>query len=146
MSTSATAPSGGPIELRLPATATNVTVARQAVSGIAEACGWDVDFTEDVRLALSEACTNVVQHAYRHASSPGDMLVSLLLEAGRVVVAVRDEGRGLATGAEQSGPGMGLGMPLMRTLSDELELRSSEAFTEVRMSFTPTLAPQAVNG
>lgn len=73
------------VELRLPATANHVVVARQALSGVADTFGWDAAFSDDVRLALSEACTNVVQHAYRNATSPGDMVVSILIEAGRLL-------------------------------------------------------------
>jgi len=126
------------VELRLPATANHVVVARQALSGIADTFGWDASFSDDVRLALSEACTNVVQHAYRNAASPGDMLISILVEAGRLLVAVSDDGVGIVTPSHSDG--LGLGLPLMRTLADELQLDSSEGHTEVRMAFSPTSA------
>ncbi len=121
------------VELRLSAVPTNVVVARQALSGVADAVGWDPVFTDDVRLALSEACTNVVRHAYRHAASPGDMLVSILLEAGQLVVAVVDQGVGIDPDRES--PGLGLGLPLMRTLADDMHLTTTPGHTEVRMSF-----------
>lgn len=126
------------MELRLPATANHVVVARQALSGVADTFGWDAAFSDDVRLALSEACTNVVQHAYRNATSPGDMVVSILIEAGRLLVAVSDDGMGIT--APSHSDGLGLGLPLMRTLSDELQLNSIDGHTEVRMAFSPTAA------
>jgi anti-sigma regulatory factor (Ser/Thr protein kinase) len=129
------------VELRLPATANHVVVARQALSGVADTFGWDAAFSDDVRLALSEACTNVVQHAYRNATSPGDMVVSILIEAGRLLVAVSDDGMGIVSPSHSDG--LGLGLPLMRTLSDELQLNSSDGHTEVRMAFSPTSAESA---
>lgn len=126
------------VELRLPATANHVVVARQALSGVADTFGWDASFSDDVRLALSEACTNVVQHAYRNVSSPGDMMISILVEAGRLLVAVSDDGVGIVAPSRSNG--LGLGLPLMRTLSDDLQLDSTDGHTEVRMAFSPTVA------
>lgn len=129
------------VELRLPATVTMVTVARQAFSGLADTFDWTAEFTDDVRLAISEACTNVVQHAYRNVTSPGEMLVSLLYEAGRLLVAVTDQGVGMQSGT--SAGGMGLGIPLMRTLADEVELASRSDGTRVQMAFSPKVVRAA---
>lgn len=122
------------IELRVPAIAPNVTVARQALSGFADALGWDDGFAGDVRLAVSEACTNVVRHAYRGVCEPGDMLVQIAWQEGRLTVAVSDQGAGVGPPAKG---GLGLGLPLMRALADELDVATTPGDTRVCMTFTP---------
>lgn len=126
-------PDAARVELRLSAVADNVVVARQAISGFADAFAWDAHFVEDVRLAVSEACTNVVEHAYRSAASPGEMLLSIVIDAGRLVVAVRDSGGGFDA---RPSPG-GVGLSLMAAVSDAMDVRSAPGSTEVRLTFAP---------
>ena len=72
----------------------------------------DAETIEAVRLAVSEACGNVVRHAY--AAEPGRLRVTAARRGPDLVVAVRDWGRGF--GACER-PGLGLGMGLMRQLA-----------------------------
>src|SRR5438046_504826 len=58
------------IELRLPARAENVAVVRHALSGVGEALEIGEQTLADIRLAVTEACTNVVVHAYDEAGGP----------------------------------------------------------------------------
>ncbi len=131
---------GESIDLRVPAIGPNVTVARQALSGFADAFGWDDAFAGDLRLALSEACTNVVRHAYRDVCEPGDMRVQLLWEGGKLVMAVSDEGNGLGPPAMG---GLGLGLPLIRALADDVAISTNPGATCVQMIFTPPVATAA---
>jgi serine/threonine-protein kinase RsbW len=118
--------------LTLPARAENVAVVRHAFGGLGDALDIDDQVLADVKLAVTEACTNVVVHAYPDAEGP--MEVAAAIRDGRLAVAVRDEGRGMLPRPDS--PGLGLGLPLIATLSETLELGSGDDDrTEVRMTF-----------
>lgn len=120
------------IEVTLPARAENVAVVRHAIGGLGEALDLDPQTLSDVKLAVTEACTNVVVHAYD--GSDGPMQVAAEIEPEQLTVVVRDEGRGISPRPES--PGLGLGLPLIATLTEALELgRDEQDRTEVRMSF-----------
>ena len=122
--------------LTLPARAENVAVVRHAFGGLGDALDVDDQVLADVKLAVTEACTNVVVHAYPGGGGPMEIVAAIL--EGRLAIAVRDEGRGMLPRADS--PGLGLGLPLIATLAETLELgRSEDDRTEVRMTFR--LAP-----
>lgn len=127
------------VRMIVPATPGNVTLLRQAATGVAEAVGFPTDSVEDIRLAVTEACTNVVMHAYE----PGRAKTHIEFEAlaapdGGLIFWVRDEGRGLDD--PSSSPGLGLGLPLIAALAFEHELRPNPAGrgSEIRMTFSPS--------
>ncbi len=118
--------------LTLPARAENVAVVRHAIGGLGDALDVDDQVLADVKLAVTEACTNVVVHAYGGEDGPMEIAASVSPE--RLMVAIRDEGRGMLPRPDS--PGLGLGLPLIATLAETLELgRSLDDRTEVRMSF-----------
>ncbi len=120
------------VQLTLPARAENVAVVRHALGGLGEALELDPQTLSDVKLAVTEACTNVVVHAY--ARSEGPMEVAATIDAGVLRVTVRDEGLGILPRADS--PGLGLGLPLIATLTESLELgKSDDDRTEVTMIF-----------
>ena len=120
------------LELTLPARPENVAVARHAIGGFADVLEMPDQTLADVKLAVTEACTNVVDHAYPDGEGP--MEVAAAIRDGRLAIAVRDEGRGMLPRADS--PGLGLGLPLIATLAETLELgRSDDDRTEVRMTF-----------
>jgi serine/threonine-protein kinase RsbW len=126
------------IELTLPARAENVAVVRHAFGGLGEALELDPQTLSDVKLAVTEACTNVVVHAY--AGADGPMQVAAELGDELITVIVRDEGRGITPRPDS--PGLGLGLPLIATLTESLELGKDDADrTEVRMAFRTIGAP-----
>lgn len=123
----------GAFALRLPATADHVTVARQALGGLADALCWDDVVIDDIRLAVSEACNNVVTHAYPDGAA-GEMIVRATVDAGRLVVVICDSGAGIdLTETKQSS--QGLGLPVMRAIADDVRLRRADGATEVRLAF-----------
>jgi serine/threonine-protein kinase RsbW len=131
------------LDLTLPARPESVTVARQAVSGLADALAWDAAFVADLKIAVSEACSNVVAHAYPDDdSAPGPIFLRAWVEDTTLTLRVADEGRGI-TPTISKGAGLGLGLPLMAALSDEVQVRSgADGATEVTMTFTlPVAAP-----
>jgi anti-sigma regulatory factor (Ser/Thr protein kinase) len=120
------------VQLTLPARAENVAVVRHALGGLGEALELDPQTLSDVKLAVTEACTNVVVHAY--AGDDGPMEVAATVEDGVLRVTVRDEGLGIVPRPDS--PGLGLGLPLIATLTESLELgQSADDRTEVAMVF-----------
>ncbi len=118
--------------LTLPARAENVAVVRHAFGGLGDALDIDDQVLADVKLAVTEACTNVVVHAYPDGEGPMEIAASI--SDGRLAIAVRDEGRGMLPRPDS--PGLGLGLPLIATLSESLELgRAEDDRTEIRMTF-----------
>jgi serine/threonine-protein kinase RsbW len=118
--------------LSLPARAENVAVVRHAFGGLGEALEVPEQLLSDIKLAVTEACTNVVIHAYPDGEGP--MEVSAALGTDQLSVVVRDEGRGVVPRADS--PGLGLGLPLIATLTESLELGTGDDdSTEVRMTF-----------
>jgi anti-sigma regulatory factor (Ser/Thr protein kinase) len=120
------------LELTLPARAENVAVVRHAVGGLGDVLEVDDQTLSDIKLAVTEACTNVVVHAYPDAD--GQMGLRASIDSPRLTIVVTDWGRGIVPRPDS--PGLGLGLPLIATLAESLELgtgRSDE--TEVRMTF-----------
>jgi anti-sigma regulatory factor (Ser/Thr protein kinase) len=121
------------LELKLPARAENVAVIRHAFGGFAEALSVDEQTLADIKLAVTEACTNVVIHAYEDDEN-GDLEVDASIDDLRLTVVIRDNGRGIVPRPDS--PGLGLGLPLIATLAETLELGKDRAdHTEVRMTF-----------
>jgi len=128
-------PSGPPdVRLRLPATPESLTMVRQALTGMAEVVGIGEEAIEDLKVAVTEACTNVVVHAY--AGRPGSMEVDSWGEPARLVVLVRDFGTGFVPRVQSVRQGLGLGLQLIASLASEVRISAgAEAGTEVLMAF-----------
>ena len=120
------------MKLLFPAKSVNEGFARTAVSGFAALCDPTVEELVDLRTAVSEAVTNCIVHAYRDRT--GLIRLSCRLYAdGRIVVAVKDTGCGIADvekarqplfttqpNAERSG----LGFTVMESFCDKVTVRS----------------------
>lgn len=120
------------LSLTLPARAENVAVVRHAIGGLGEALDVGDQTLSDVKLAVTEACTNTVVHAYPDREGPLQVLA--YLRDARLTIIVRDEGLGIVPRTDS--PGLGLGLPLIATLAESLELGTDDAsHTEVRMTF-----------
>jgi len=120
------------IRLTLPARPENVAVVRHVLGALSDALELPVALTEDIRLAVSEACTNVVRHAYAHGEGTIDVFVQA--ERSALEVTVSDAGRGTGPSPDTAGPGLGL--PLMAALADSLVVeRSESAGSRLTMSF-----------
>ena len=112
------------LRLRVPAVATEVATVRHAVIEMAAAHGIGGRPREDIALAVSEACSNVVMHAYRHETAPGSLAVDAYRDDGEFFVVVRDEGIGMTPRADS--PGLGLGLGLIAGLAKRLEIGSRQ--------------------
>lgn len=115
-----------------PAEPASVPRARGAVVQLAAAAGADEERVDSIRLAVSEALTNAVLHAYQAA--PGLVHVRARAADGCLSVVVADEGSGLRPRIARRG--MGLGLALIAEAAQELAiLKRPQGGTELRMRF-----------
>lgn len=123
------------VQLRLPARPENVALVRQAVSGIADVLAVDPALVADMKTAITEACNNVVIHAYPESEGAMEIEADPSEESVRIVV--RDHGGGMQPrSVEPDAPSLGLGLPLIAALSDRFEITGGGASgIEVRMVF-----------
>jgi serine/threonine-protein kinase RsbW len=119
------------LELRMLAEPRAVRVIREAVRGFAVTHG--VRDTGAVALALTEAATNVVVHAYRDGER-GDVRVVACAERERLVVVVRDYGCGMRP--HHDSPGLGIGLSLIGHLASHFNVEAPDGDgTRIRMHF-----------
>jgi anti-sigma regulatory factor (Ser/Thr protein kinase) len=116
----------------LPALAESIPRARTALCAFAAEAGASEEQQEQVRLVVSEAVTNAVQHAYE--GRQGEVHVTGVVVSGELWILVSDDGRGLRAGAESAG--LGLGLVWMAQFSDGMTLLArSGGGVEVRLRF-----------
>jgi anti-sigma regulatory factor (Ser/Thr protein kinase) len=126
-------PRGSDVRLNLPARPENVAVVRHVLGAFAEALHLPLEVVEDMRLAVTEACTNVVRHAYG-GREPGPLEIIIRPDGDVFEVIVSDEGRGIGPSPDTAGPGLGL--PLIAALADGLEIQHApRAGSRLAMSF-----------
>ena len=107
---------------------------RVAVTRFAKSAGVTGELLDQLRLAVSEAVTNVVLHAYVGAAEPGPVRLAARVDGGAIEVTVADDGRGMVPRIDS--PGLGLGLPLIAQTTDTFDVHQSEGGgTEMRMSF-----------
>ncbi|MBY0121160.1 anti-sigma B factor RsbW [Bacillus sp. S/N-304-OC-R1] len=129
------------IELKIPAKAEFVNVIRLTLSGIASRMGFLYDDIEDLKIAVSEACTNAVQHAYKE-DEQGEVIVGFGLYGNRLEVMVADNGKSFDFLSARQSIGRykqtdsveylregGLGLYLIESLMDEVRIHNKEGVT-----------------
>lgn len=128
---SSTAPD---VSLAVVARPESVALVRQALAGMCEALGVSERLGDDVRIAVTEACTNAIVHAYE-ADAGARVEVEASARDAQLTVLVRDMGRGMGRWSEAGG--LGLGLPLIAALTQNVEVRAGpdESGTEVVMTF-----------
>ena len=119
-----------------PAEAAAVPALRHELARYATGIGADETARRAVELAVSEALTNIVMHAYRDAASPGPMTLEASHVDGYLTVVVLDRGCGMTPRPDS--PGIGLGLGLMAQVSDEMRITGASdhgSGTRVAMRF-----------
>jgi serine/threonine-protein kinase RsbW len=114
------------VRLSIPAKPEYISLGRLALTGLSRLRTFPDDVLADLKLALTEACTNSVRHAY----DGGEGVVEIVYELhpDRLVVVVTDSGEGFdhdATGADDETDELtegGLGIAIIQALADELEI------------------------
>jgi anti-sigma regulatory factor (Ser/Thr protein kinase) len=117
------------LELTLPAESESVAKARHAAADFAREEGADPD---DIALAVSEAVSNAVIHAFRGRDS-GNVDIRAFPDGDSLVVSVSDDGVGVTPNPDS--PGLGLGLALIGSLSAGVELRKEGHGTTLVMRF-----------
>jgi serine/threonine-protein kinase RsbW len=119
------------VRLTIPAKAEYITLGRLALSAIARVRPLSDETLNDLKLALTEACTNSVRHAYS-GDRAGTVEIVYQLEPDRLVVEVVDDGQGFEPG-ELAGEGNGdlneggLGIAIIQAVTDEVEIGERES-------------------
>lgn len=101
-----------------PAVPDAVRAACRALTQFAVQAGASTEQVEAVRLAASEAVTNVVKHAY--PDSEGSVQITAAVVRGELCVLIADDGRGIRPHVSRGG--LGLGLALIASLCDELQI------------------------
>jgi serine/threonine-protein kinase RsbW len=129
------------IELKIPAKPEYVAVIRLTLSGIANRMGFSYEDLDDLKIAVSEACTNAVQHAYT-LDSQGEVQVGFGIYRNRIEIMVADHGQSFDFELARTGKGPyvmpdsidflregGLGLYLIETLMDEVRIHHTVGVT-----------------
>jgi len=122
------------IRLRLPAEPDAAMASRHALTEFARDNGATGQLLSDIALAVSEAVSNVIIHAYRDRPRPGAVSVEGEREGNMLSIVVRDDGPGMTP--RHDSPGLGFGLSLIAQVTQAMELRARpEGGSELRMSF-----------
>ncbi len=119
---------GGAIRLEIPSSPRYVSLARLVVSTIARGLDFSEESIDDLKVVVSEMCTNAIIHCQpREGDEP--ILLSCMPRPGALTVEVRDRGEGFdpsCVGSFEDGlaAGKGFGIPLIKSLVDEFELET----------------------
>ncbi len=108
------------LQIKLSAKAENVAVIRHALSGMAEQIGMDEVGVADLKTVVTEACTNVVVHAYPNGGGP--LLVEAEPDEEGLTVTVRDSGSGISPDADSDRRSLKLGLSLIAALSSSFSI------------------------
>ena len=125
----------GVVALSIPAKAEYIALCRLALAGLAHVRALEPEMLADVKVALTEACSNSIRHAYAEGRS-GAVDIRYELNGEKLSVEVADEGGGFDLDA-RSGDGDeldegGLGIAIIRALTDELAIESHENGSRLR--------------
>jgi serine/threonine-protein kinase RsbW len=131
------------VRLTIPARAEYITLCRLALTGIARLRELSDEVLADLKLALTEAASNSVRHAYGD-EDVGVVEVAYALFPDRLVIEVTDEGEGFdpvaaEAGADELSEG-GLGIAIIRAIADEVEIGAQPGGKGSRLRFEKALS------
>ena len=118
-------------EASFPAEPLGVSAIRGEMTAMARACGLDDQGVGDVALAVSEAATNAVVHAYPDRA--GTIRVRADNDGGELRIVIADSGGGLVPRTDS--PGLGLGLPIIASVARRMEVVAEGGGTEIHMVF-----------
>ena len=134
---------GVTVRLTIPARAEYITLCRLALTGIARLRELSDELLADLKLALTEAASNSVRHAYGDADV-GVVEISYELFPDRLVIEVIDEGEGFDPAATEENAGElsegGLGIAIIRAIADEVEIGTKPGGRGSRLRFEKALS------
>jgi serine/threonine-protein kinase RsbW len=131
------------VRLTIPARAEYITLCRLALTGIGRLRQLSDELLADLKLALTEATSNSVRHAYAEANA-GVVEISYLLLPDRLVIEVIDEGEGFDPEAAEGSPDElsegGLGIAIIRAIADRVEIGARPGGKGSRLRFEKGLS------
>jgi serine/threonine-protein kinase RsbW len=134
---------GATVRLTIPARAEYITLCRLALTGIARVRDLPDEVLADLKLALTEAASNSVRHAYAGGDDAGVVEISYELRSDRLVIEVTDEGEGFdpkeAEGPPEELSEGGLGIAIIRAIADEVEIGTQPGGKGSRLRFEKEL-------
>jgi len=129
------------VRLTIPAKPEYITLCRLALTGLSRVRPLPDETLADLKLALTEACSNSVRHAY--SDREGSVEILYELHEDRLVIEVLDEGRGFeADQTRKDGDELtegGLGIAIIRAIADEFEVAERSGGTGSRLRFVKVL-------
>ena len=126
----------------LPAVPATVTSLRAEIAAFVSQAGVGEPLLTSVKLAVSEAVTNAVMHAYVGAAQPGEVRLDASVLDGRVFVTIADDGCGMVPRLDS--PGLGVGLPFIAHTTDTLDIEAGDGGgTRLRMSFRMAVAAKS---
>jgi serine/threonine-protein kinase RsbW len=102
-----------------------VADARHAALEFARANSVPDERHDAIALAVSEAATNVVMHAYREEELAGTFTLGLEVEDGSLLIDVQDDGLGMRPRLDS--PGLGLGLPIIASVADAFAIGAADS-------------------
>lgn len=134
------------VELRFPALPEHLILARLALAGIARTVPMDDELVADLKLAVTEACGNVVRHAYGDPERE-QVGVRFTIVDDQLAITVEDTGAGMsAAGEDGERPATaresGMGMDIIRTIMDEVTIRPGRGGAGTVVVMKKRLAPK----
>ena len=134
---------GPTVRLTIPARAEYITLCRLALTGIARVRSLSEEVLADLKLALTEAASNSVRHAYTGDEHAGVVEISYELLPDRLVIEVTDEGEGFDPAEERGAPEElsegGLGIAIIRAIADTVEIGKQPGGRGSRLRFEKAL-------
>jgi len=131
------------VRLTIPAKPEYITLSRLALAGLSRVRPLSDETLADLKLALTEACSNSVRHAY--GDDEGHVSISFELQDDRLIVEVVDDGSGfeLETADKNGGDAElsegGLGIAIIRSIADEVEISGGDNGRGSRLRFVKLL-------
>ena len=117
------------VELRMDARPENLVLARLALGGVVARTVLGEDVIADLKLAVTEACTNAIEHAYSGDPGANEVVVRFSLDEDTLSVEVQDWGSGFDADRhvrdDELRDHAGVGLMLIRSLTDELTIASA---------------------
>jgi serine/threonine-protein kinase RsbW len=134
---------GPTVRLTIPARAEYITLCRLALTGIARVRNLPEELLADLKLALTEAASNSVRHAYAELDHAGVVEISYELLPDKLVIEVTDDGEGFDPGEAEGPPEDlsegGLGIAIIRAIADEVEIGKQPGGRGSRLRFEKAL-------
>jgi serine/threonine-protein kinase RsbW len=133
---------GRTVRLTIPAKPEYITLSRLALAGLSRVRSFSDETLADLKLALTEACSNSVRHAYENGE--GHVDISFELRDDRLIVEVADDGAGFELEQEAKSDDDvlsegGLGIAIIRSIADEVEIDGGPGGRGSRLRFVKLL-------